>query len=251
MNAIFRQVVLGATAVCLAAFSPVTQAAEGDRWEWIVAPYGWAASIGADLDTGDVPPGGISTDTKFADVVDKLDGAFQIHIEGQGDRFGVFTDFTYLGLADERSRPRFRIASDLDARLFELAGVWNIGDDRYRGLDLFAGLRYIDIDLTVRFDPENPAFNTTTFDGGETFNDFMVGARYTWGLSERWALTLRGDGSFGDTEGTWNASAVAQYRTTNGMWVFGYRYLSVEVEALRTSTDITMKGPMIGYGFVF
>ena len=44
-------------------------------------------------------------------------------------------------------------------------------------------------------------------------NDFMLGARYTWSLSERWGLTLRGDGSFGDTEGTWNTSAVAPKRT--------------------------------------
>lgn len=242
---------LGVAMLCLVAFSPLTHAADGEGWDWMVAPYGWAASIGTDLQVRQPPAGGVSTDTDFDDIVDKIDGAFQIHAEGQGDHFGMFTDFTYLGLADERDRPRFHTESDLDTRLFELAAVWSPGEDRYRGLEVFAGLRYIDVDLTIQADPENPLFNTTTIDGGETFIDFMIGARYTWALSERWGLTVRGDGSFGDTEGTWNTSGVLSYRMKHGAWLFGYRYLSVELETGDSNTDITMSGPMIGYGFRF
>lgn len=225
-------------------------AATGGGWEWLVAPYGWAASIGTDLKTT-TPPSESSSDTNFGNVLDKLDGAFQIHVEGQGDRFGIFTDFTYLGLADTRDHPRFGIESDLDARLFELAGVWSPGDERYRGLDLFAGLRYIDVDLTVQLEPANPAFPTVALDGGDSFSDFMLGARYTWALAERWSLTLRGDGSFGDTDGTWNASTVVQYRTGNGAWAFGYRYLDAEFEAGGHRTNLSMSGLEIGYAFRF
>lgn len=246
-----RHVALGTVLCMTGLFSPLAQAADGEGWEWIVAPYGWAASIGTDLERDLPPAGGVSTDTDFDDIVDKLDGAFQIHAEGQNEHWGVFTDFTFLGLADERDRPRFRTESDLDVRLFELAGVWNPGEGRYRGLDVFAGLRYIDVDLTVRFDPENPLFETSTFDGGDSFSDFMIGARYSWALSDRWGLTLRGDSSFGDTEGTWNTSAVANYRMKHGAWFFGYRYLSVELETGNNNTEITMNGPMVGYGFIF
>jgi hypothetical protein len=248
---LFRQATLGTAVLCIAALSPAVHAAEGEGWEWMVAPYGWAASIGTDLQRSQPPAGGVSTDTNFDDIVDKIDGAFQIHAEGQNEHWGMFTDFTFLGLADSHDRPRFHTESDLDTRLFELAAVWSPGEGRYRGWDLFAGLRYIDVDLTVQFNPQNPAFNTTTFDGSDTFNDFMLGARYTWALSDRWGLTLRGDGSFGDTEGTWNTSAVATYRMKHGAWVFGYRYLSVELETGDTSTDLTLSGPMIGYGFIF
>lgn len=244
--------IVAAAVLCIAA-SPFPAAASTDPdgdWEWLVAPYGWAASIDADLETAR-PPSQSSASINFSNVVDKLDGAFQVHIEGQGDRFGLFTDFTYLGLSDSRSRDRFGIESDLDARLFEFAGVWNPGEGRYRGLDLFAGLRYIDVDLTVQFEPVNPVFPTVKVDPGESFNDFMLGARYTWALAERWSLTLRGDGSFGDTEGTWNASTVVQYRTGNGAWVFGYRHLDAEFEAGGNTTSITMSGPEIGYAFRF
>ena len=238
------------TAVCFGLFSPLAQAADGEGWEWIVAPYGWFPSVSTDLET-QPPAGGVSTDTNFDDIVDKIDGAFLIHAEGQNEHWGVFTDFVFLGLADEHDQPRFHSESDLDARLFELAAVWSPGEGRYRGLDVFAGLRYIDVDLTVQLDPGDPTFDTTSIDAGDKFNDFMIGARYTWALSDRWRLMLRGDGSFGDTEGTWNASAEAAYRMKHGAWLFGYRYLSIELDTGDSNTELTLLGPMVGYGFVF
>lgn len=237
-------------------FSPGALAQDGDGnggsdgWDWMIAPYGWMASIRTDLETT-TPPSSSSADSKFDDIVDKLDGAFQAHVEGQGDRFGVFADFTYLGLADEGNRPRFHTESDLDTRLFEVAAVWNPGAGRFQGLDLFGGLRYIDIDLTAQLEPENPLFPTVRIDANKTYSDLMLGARYTWAMSDRWGMTLRGDGSWGDTEGTWNASAVVQYRTQRGAWLFGYRYLDAELESGNSNTRITMYGPQVGYGFRF
>src|SRR5262245_61035147 len=88
-------------ALCLAALPCLSSPAhaaedEGKGWDWMVAPYLWASSIDADLKTSTPPSPGIS-DTVFDDVLDELDGVFQIHAEGQGDHFGVLTDFTYLG----------------------------------------------------------------------------------------------------------------------------------------------------------
>lgn len=236
-----------AASLCI---STTASAAEGEGWDWMVAPYLWAASIGTDLKTSS-PPSESSSDTDFSDIIDKIDGAFQVHVEGQGDRFGVLADFTYLGLGDDNDHPRFRTESDLDTRLFEIAAVWNPSPERFRGLDVLGGLRYVDVDLTAKLRPENPAFPEVTVDANKSFSDLMLGARYTWAMTDRWGLTLRGDGSWGDTEGTWNASAVAQYRTGNGAWLFGYRYLDVEVETANANTEITMHGPEFGYGFRF
>lgn len=243
-------------ALCAALLAaPMAHAADGEgdpgKWDWVVAPYLWGVGFDTSVQRTQPPVGGISGDSRFDDVLEKFDGVFQVHAEGQGDEWGVFTDFTYLGLADEAEHPRFHTQTDLDARLFEAAVVWSPGEARYQGLDVFGGLRYIDADLTILFDPINPAFQSTTFDGSRSYNDLMLGARYTWPLSDRWGVTLRGDASFGDTEGTWNASAVANYKTSNGAWVFGYRYLSVELETGGTYTDMTLSGLMVGYAFKF
>lgn len=240
-------------AAVLAAASciPFTAAATGgEPWEWVVAPYGWAASVGTDVRTI-TPPTDASIDTAFPDVVDLLDGVFQAHGEGQGDAFGVFADVTYYGLADETDRRFLRTETDIDMRLFEGAAVWSPGVERWQGLETFAGVRIIDVDMTLQFIPHNPSFAPRSRHIGDTFYDFMIGARYTWAFSDRWALTLRGDGSWGDTEGTWNASALAQYRMPNGSWVFGYRYLDVDLESEGNTLGVSLYGPVIGYAFRF
>jgi hypothetical protein len=248
MDTIARRVTIHAAALCIACAPFASHAESIDEWEWMVAPYVWAASIGTDLDTG-IPP--TDSDSNFSDIIDKIDGAFQVHAEGQGERFGVFTDFTYLGLEDSKNFPRVSTRTNLDSRLFELAGVWSPSEGRLKGLELFGGLRYIDVDLSVDFDPVNPLFDSRRHDIDKSYSDFMLGVRYTWAMGERWRLTLRGDGSTGDTDGTWNVSAVGQYRVKHGAWLFGYRYLSVDIEERNNNVDITMNGPMVGFGFIF
>lgn len=243
-----RRAAFGIAFLSLINFSQSARAAEGDGWDWLVAPYLWAASIGTDV-RAETPPD--DSESEFSDIIDKLDGAFLLRLEGRGDHFGAFTDLIFLGVADDSDRALSHTESDLDTWLIEAAGVWSPGDDRSRGLDLFAGLRYVDVDLTVQVDPINPLFDTAAVETDKSYSDLMVGARYTWAFSERWGLTLRGDGSFGDTEGTWSASAIARYRTGNGGWLFGYRHLSVEIATGDSTTEITMSGPAIGYGFSF
>lgn len=246
MNRFTRPLTVGMAALGFMGASASSQAAD---WEWKVAPYLWAASVGTDLESDRFPSA--SNNASFSDIIDKIDGAFQMHVEGQGERFGMFGDYTFLGLGDHKNFDRFTTRSQLDSQLLELAAVWNPSDGLYNGVDVFAGLRYIDVDLDVRFEPADPLLPTVERNLDDSYADFMVGARYTWSLSDRWALTVRGDGSFGQTDGTWNASAVAQYRVKYGSWAFGYRYLSVEVETGTTSTDITMSGPAVGFAFTF
>jgi hypothetical protein len=219
-------------------------------WDWAIAPYGWGASVGTDLTTN-VPPSTSSNDVKFEDLVDHFDGVGEVHVEGQGDSFGFFADFTYLGLADESDQPNFRATADLDTRLFEAAAVYSPGTERFTGVETFAGLRVIDMDFNTTLTPRDPAYPPVIIDTGDTLTDFMLGVRYTFAFGPKWGLTLRGDGSWGDTEGTWNASAIAQYHTAHGAWAFGYRYLDVDLKPNDNRVSISMSGPIIGYAFKF
>jgi len=249
-RSIARQGVL-AVGLSVAMFGSMAQAADSDGWQWVVAPYVWGIGFNTDLQRSVPPAGGTSNDRTFDNVLDKFDGAFQLHVEGQAQHWGVLSDFTYLGLSDEKSFTRFNTESDLDARLFDLAAVWSPGDDRYNGWDVFAGLRYVDVKLTVDFIPLNPVFATSSFKSGQNFSDFLVGGRYTWTLNDRWGVSLRGDTSFGQTDGTYNASAMASYKTNTGAWLFGYRYMDAKTTSGDNDINIVMYGPVIGYGFTF
>lgn len=243
---------LAGVAIALSALGapPAASAAEADDWEWMVEPYVWAASIGTDMRTF-TPPTEAESDSSFSDVVDKLDGVFMGRVEGRNERFGMFADFIYLGLADSSHRRFLSTSTDLDARLLDVAFSMRFGGQRDSGLDLYGGARYIDVDLTTGFVPHNPAFASRTLDVGSSYIDFLLGARYTWPLSERWNLTLRADGSEGESDGTWSASAMAGYRTGNGAWLFGYRHMQADLGNRNGDISLSLTGPVVGYGFGF
>lgn len=244
----------------LMAASPFASAKASDSWEWAVTPYLWLPSITVDADTN-VPPGGVSNDTSFEDVVDGLQGGFLFHVEGQGEQFGMLGDVMYISLGTSSEFTNFDTESDLDAQIWELAGVWNVDPDRYDGWDVIAGLRYIDLGLEMTFDPVNPAYSDVELDGGDTYSDFMIGARYIGNFDGKWGYNLRADGSWGGTEGTTNLEGNVTYKTSNGAWAFGYRYLTTTLKTdnkLANATsgddldlDITLSGPIFSYTWYF
>ncbi len=69
-------------------------------------------------------------------------------------------------------------------------------------------------------------------------------------------LTLRGDLSFGDSEGTINLLASVAYRFNKTFALnLGYRHVEIEFEdnasGVSETTDIEMSGPLLGFLFRF
>lgn len=232
--------------------APAEQASATDSgqegWTWIAAPYLWATSVKTNL-REDAPPAG--GDSDFSDIISKIDMALQLHVEGQGQRFGAFGDLTYLSLGDEATHANSSSESSLDVAIIELAGVWNLSPEHYEGWDIFAGIRHLGTEASVRIDPVNPAIPSfePSIDVGLT--DFMLGARYNATFSDRWGATFRLDGSTGETDGTINASALLRYKVSKGSWVLGYRYMEVELGEGDRSLDLTMDGPVVAFSFGF
>lgn len=217
-----------------------------EGWSWVAAPYLWASAVSTDL-REDSPP--VESETEFSDIISKIDMAAQVHVEGQGERFGLFGDLTYLSLGDSSEHPRTDIESSLDFSIFELAGVWNVSPERFEGLDLFLGVRHLSANADVKFDPVNPALPQVERKLDQSFSDLMIGARYSASLSERWGSVLRIDASGGDTEGTVNASALLNYRVGKGSWLVGYRWMRVELDAGGQDVNVTMNGPIFAFAF--
>ncbi len=238
---------IAATLLLMLPLAPAA-AQESTGWDWQLTPYFWAPSISSDL-REDAPP--VGNDTEFADIIDKIDGAFLGRAEGQGENFGVFADLLFLSLSDDNQHPRTSTASDLDSTIYEMAMVWSPGQERYRGVEVFAGLRYLDVDLKIEIDPIDPIYLTRTLEADRSYSDFMLGLRYRSDFSEKWGYSLRADGSWGDTEGSYNAVATLYRQTGNGEWSFGYRYFDTELRALNSSITLTFNGPVVGYTFRF
>ena len=232
-------------ALALACASP----ASAQDWDWVVAPYLWASTIETDLNEENPP---IGEETNFSSILDEMDGTFQLHVEGQGDRWGAFGDVLWLGLSSDREGLLLDTETDLDASVWDFAVVWNVEPERYEGLDLFAGLRYISAEIDVTFIPVAPAIPGATVTLDDTYNDLLVGARYTAEISQKWKWVNRVDGSFGDTDGTFNFNSMLAYETDDwGSWAFGWRYMHGELGQEGRDIDITLNGPIFSYAFGF
>ena len=70
MNTCAKPLAVGMAALAFMGASASSQAAE---WEWKVAPYLWAASVGTDLQTDRFPS--VSNNNSFSDIIDQIDGA--------------------------------------------------------------------------------------------------------------------------------------------------------------------------------
>ena len=86
------------------------------------------------------------------------------------------------------------------------------------------------------------------------YYDGLIGLRYRFDLSERWALLTHGDLSFGDSEGTFLLRADFAYtvgkRQLNRI-LFGYQYKEAEFKDGDLVTDFSYNGPLAGFNFRF
>ncbi len=223
-------------------------AAEDGGWAWSLTPYLWAPSISTSFKI-DVPPIEGDNTTRFKDIVSKINFALPLHLEGQGDEWGVLSDVMYLSLSQKTESARFRTDTSQKIGQFELAATWNPGGGAREGFQAFGGLRYIWGQVGLRIDPLFTPNATKDLSVDKGFADLMLGARYTARLSDRWDLTMRGDGSWGSTDGVYGAAGRFAYHTSNGAWLFGYRWQRQNLSTAGKSLTIDLYGPEVAYAF--
>jgi len=226
-----------------------------DDVEWLVAPYGWLPSVTLDQSFDD---GSGGEDGGSSEVLSKIDFAVMLRVEAAGERWGAMLDYIYVSLADQTSISRppvidIDIESDLDLDVLELGGFYRQSGESFK-IDYLFGLRNINADIGIVSSPQNlPA---TTVGVSAQVTDAFFGARYQRNLGEHWALALRGDYGFGDSDGTLNllATIALRFNETIGLNL-GYRHATIEfeedIDGSQETTDISLSGPYIGLSFRF
>ena len=237
------------------------ESAVAQEWEWAVAPYVWASDTSVDVFVNNDPVFG--ADLSFSDLLDTLDMGFQLHVEGRRDKFGFFLDLTYLDVGETTTTPANPpltggtvIDTDIDLTMIEAGGTyWPSGESQ--GLNLLLGVRVIDLGVDLIITPPAP-LPSTRVQSSVTLTDGFAGLRYVAPLGQRWILTLRGDAGAGDSDLTWNASAILGYqfgKNNRYNMLLGYRHLVIEfednVDGVRVEVEQTMSGPEVGFAFRF
>ena len=239
-------------AACLVLL-PVTAAhgQQTNEFGWSITPYLWATETKVDLTFRDTNIG--TGEISFNDLLDVLDAAFMIHVEGGRGNWSAFGDLTYLKTSDSTERTVLIVDTDSEQLFFDGAVAWWPNGAGSK-LSLFGGLRYSGFDdrYTFRLIIDNSRIGERR--STRDYYDALVGLRYRFDFSERWALLTRADTSFGDSEGTvllqanlaWTVGKRQQNRI-----LFGYQYKTAEFRDDDLRLDFDYQGPMAGFNFRF
>ena len=222
---------------------------EQDTWEFNLAPlYLWAVNMDGDMTLmGNTTP--IQAD--FNKIASKLEEIFTIHFEGMHNSgWGFLTDVSYLNLGDQQTTPEsLTIDVDFTNLMVELAGVYRFSLDE-NNLDLIGGIRYYGLDTEINVVGNPPV------DKDKDWVDAMLGARYTWTITDKWNFMARGDIGFGGSDLAWNLTGLFNYQPWKHVsLLFGYRYMDIDFEdgsgADLFRYDVSMHGPLLGLNFVW
>lgn len=222
-----------------------------DKLGWSVTPYIWAAQTSVDLTFQDTAVGG--GDISFNDLLDTLDAAFMVQVEGGKGKWSAFGDLTYLDTSDTTERTVFTIDAE-NKQLFLDAAVayWPAGVGS--SFSLFGGMRYSGFEDRYEFRLTIDGTPVASQSSTKDYYDVLLGLRYRFDLSQRWSLLTHGDGSFGDSEGTFlvrgNFAYTVGKREMNRI-LFGYQYKQAKYKDGDLVTDFTFYGPMAGFDFRF
>ena len=241
-------------AVAAIAFLLPTQPARAAGWDYDLAIYLWA--LGMD---GSAKVKGVESDIdiSFSEIFDNLEMAFSTHFEAnkRESPWAWFFDVYYAALGNDLERPQGRF--DMDMAYVEAAGAYNTGRD----FQLFAGVRYISMDLELKLDPQipiPPIDPTIEIDGNQSWADVMVGGRLKKDFGERWLFWGRADlAGFGLTDGTdltWNLVLMGQVKVARRIGLlFGYRWLDLDYENKddRFALDVRQEGPIVALNYSF
>ena len=239
----------------LLVISPATvHGQEADRFGWSITPYLWATETSVDLTFRDADIG--TGEISFSDLLDVLDAAFMIHVEGGRGNWTAFGDLTYLKTSDSTERGGLIVDTiDTDSKqlFFDGAVAW-WPNGAGSNFSLFGGLRYSGFDDRYTFRLVADNLPDVERRSTKDYYDALVGLRYRFDFSDRWALLTRADTSFGDSEGTvllqanlaWTVGKRRQNRI-----LFGYQYKTAEFRDDDLRLDFDYQGPMVGFNFRF
>ena len=231
-------------------FAADAKAQQGDGLSWSITPYIWAPDTKVDLTFEDTSVGGT---IRVKDVIDTIDTAFMVTAEAGKGNWSAFFDFMIIDASDVTERTLVSVRARNKQQFIDVALSWWPG-----GIDspfsLIGGLRHTGFDNRYEV-VSNPTGNTLLSTRSDPdYNDVLLGLRYRFDLSERWALLTRADGSFGDSDGTLMLRANFAYKVgkrQQNQVLFGYQYKEADFDDAGLETAFEFSGFQAGFNFRF
>ena len=229
------------------------QAAEeqqAGKWQW----YGELFAQGAQLDG--TASTGEDIEVPLHDVLDNLDFAFMGSLAVRKNKLTLFGNFIYANLGERATIPldtptplEADLNLDIKQYISTFGAAYEIADTGRSTFNLLAGGRYLLIDADLKYDIAPNASGREK--DSESNWDFIVGARGTTELNDKWYVHYYADIGTGNSDMTWQAIAGVNYRLSKVDLTLGYAYMDWDFDKKSLVRDISIKGPYAGIKFAF
>jgi hypothetical protein len=210
-----------------------------------ITPYLWASGV-----DGDIQARGTDTNVSadFSDVIDNLDIGGSVLLEAKKDRWVSYAMVDYLGMSTGDIDTPFAgvdAEMDFDTTLATVGTGYRFQTGERSTIDVYLGLRY------AQFDAEIAIQTVGQRDADNSLYDGIVALRPRLALSRNWYFSPTMSVGAGDSDLTWELSPQFVYQCCDFDIRFGYRSLNYDFEKGQDSADISIHGPIIGFGFAF
>jgi hypothetical protein len=246
--------------------SPLSAGTE--PWRFSFIGYGWLPEAPATIKT-DEGETVANMPEDFDSILDALEFAAMFEVEVHKGPFGVFVSPIYYdgdtsegftgALGERRSVKLEESVWVIDYGVSYDLGLFRLGESSDPPtviLQPYAGFRYLHDNIKLDL---NPGLLDQGLRVRETleFNTPIVGFDTEWDFTGGWGFRLGGDyGGFNvdDVNETYQIFGYLDYSFE--MWdhtakvIAGYRYLYVDYEK-EVEIEVTIKGPLFGFGFEF
>lgn len=226
-------------------------AASTDEWQFQLTPYLWIASISGRAGIG---PLVIDTDTSVTDADVELNFGFMATFEARKNKFVFLTDLQYSNLSTEKGNPGPLFSSTRASfKTFILdpeIGYRIVDNGQGSFVDLLGGIRYWHLNGTIDFRAGIlPAAQASR---SRSWVDAVSGLRGKAALGERWFLTGKADLGGGGSKFTYQLfGGVGVNLGKRIALIGGYRDLNVNYNKDGFLFDMSLHGPILGFGIKF
>ena len=245
-------------------------ATRAEDWRFGITPYLWLPNIEA-TGTTDPPPNGgqPAYEVGPVDYLDNLDFVLMLAGEARRGNWSLRSDVIYFDFSNQRSRvktvsgPGGEAEIPLDAGTTSsftgleaqvTIGRWLV-DQPNRSVELFGGLRYLDVSFDLDWRLEAPLDllpQSGHIEQGTAPLDVIVGTNARFGLGDgKWFFPVHADLGAGDSSLTWQVSAGVGYSFSWGDLLFVYRHLEYQQDDGELLEGLAFSGPALGASFRF
>ena len=254
---------------------------DADEWQYRLTPYLWLPVIDGTLKY-DLPPGGGGSPNVSVGPTDWLDllnyGAL-ISGSARKGRYSIFSDLVYLSMTSKNdgrvvsvgdpnsgqipvsASLNLNTRTDLDGLAWVIAGGYALNETESSSLDVFAGARFFDVDVSTSWDltaavmapgggivlPAQGSIGSDT-----DLWDGILGMRGHFAVGTgNWSVPYYFDVGAGDSELTWNAMVGLAYEFGWGDLILVYRHLEYDQDSESLLQGFSFGGPVVGARFRF